>query len=160
MEKIKTIDVEIALMRKLKFKQKIIVPNISYGIANLHDCDLLVLSKAGYATEIEIKVSKADLLNDKNKSHGHYHNHIKNFYFAVPEKLKKVAFETISKRAGLYVVYKRNRYFSVQLEKKCVPNKKAHKWTKKERHKLACLGTMRIFSLKKRIQRAEKRKKH
>ena len=47
-------------MNFFNYRANLIVPNISWGLG-LHECDLLVLTSSGYATEIEIKVSKADL---------------------------------------------------------------------------------------------------
>ena len=63
--KITTLEMETLLMNHFNYLQNIIVPNVSNGIFHkehgwLHECDLLVLSKANYATEIEIKISKAD----------------------------------------------------------------------------------------------------
>ena len=84
-----TLEIEIALMEHFNVRQNSIVPNISWGIANLHECDILVLSKSNYATEVEIKISKSGLLKDKEKKHGHNHNHIARLYFAVPKKLKR-----------------------------------------------------------------------
>lgn len=61
-----TLEMEIALMRELNIRKNIIVPNVSFGMyfkgyGALHECDLLCLSKSGYATEIEIKIIKSDL---------------------------------------------------------------------------------------------------
>lgn len=55
-----TLEIETAIAMKLDIRKHIIVPNISWG-AGLHECDLLVINKSGYATEIEIKISKSDL---------------------------------------------------------------------------------------------------
>jgi len=129
--------------------KKIIVPNVSWGLGiGLHECDLLVLTPAGYATEIEIKISKQDLLNDKNKLHQHKHNHIKTFYFCVPEKLKDIAIEEIPTRAGLFVI---NAKFKIKEVRKPNNNKECVKWDKQLMFKLAKLGTMRILTLKKNI---------
>lgn len=65
--KITTLDMEIVLMEYFGVNRNIIVPNVSWGL-NLHECDLLIFSKSGYATEVEIKISKQDLLKDKNKN--------------------------------------------------------------------------------------------
>ena len=90
----KIVDIEIAIMKHICVRKNIIVPNVSWGIQGkdfkpLHECDLLSLSLSGYATEIEIKTSKADLLKDKEKEHKHKHDHIliKNLYFAVPDSV-------------------------------------------------------------------------
>lgn len=152
----KTIEMEAALMGYLDPRQNLIVPNVSWGLCGLHECDLLALSKSGYGTEIEIKISKSDLLKDKEKSHRHNHNHIKYLFFAVPVKLKDVAMEAIPKRAGLFVVEK---YVFNNGEKRTIVrqvrgaeiNKTHVKWGEKDRYQLARLGTMRILGLKQKI---------
>lgn len=152
----KTIEIEIAMMKYFDIRQNIIIPNVSWGMQLngkiLHECDVLSLSKNGYATEIEIKITKADLLKDKEKRHQHSHNHIKNFYFAVPEKLKDLALKEIPKHAGLFILFKfKDGFISTVMEKKAEVNKKAIKWTDEERLKLAHLGCMRILKLKEKV---------
>lgn len=148
----KTIDLEVAMMSSLNMKQNIVVPNVSWGIWDagrpLHECDILVLTRNRYAMEIEIKISKADLLQDKNKLHGHNHNLIARFYFAVPEDLGDYALKNIPERSGLYVVYHQN---DCKLVRKCQRNKYALQWTEKQQLKLAHLGCMRILTLKKKL---------
>lgn len=146
----RALDIEIALMQKLNVRKNIIVPNVSWGIAGLHECDLLILSQHNYASEIEIKCSKSDLLKDKLKSHGHYHQHIARFFFAVPSFLEKTALQNIPNRAGLYIIDNND---IVKLVKQCRRNNKAVQWSAKERIKLAHLGTMRILGLKRKICR-------
>lgn len=140
---------EIAMMQFFDVRQNIIVPNVSWGVANLHECDLLVLSDSNYAAEIEIKISKSDLLNDKLKTHGHIHNHIARFFFAVPEELKDVALDVIPDRAGLYIL--KSIQHRPKLIKKCKRNPEAVRWSADERLKLAHLGTMRILNLKRKL---------
>ncbi len=146
------------MMRELNIRRNLIVPNVSWGMflgaRALHECDLLCLTKSGYATEIEIKVSKSDLMKDKHKEHGHVHNHIARFYYAVPKKLEETALQVIPERAGLFVVEKNHyRGHSVALSKQCKRNKSAIKWTNDERTKLAELGAMRILRCKEKILR-------
>ena len=69
-------EMELHISRYFDLRQNIIVPNISWGMG-LHECDLLILSRAGYATEIEIKISAADLRKDSKKKHEHLSNKIK-----------------------------------------------------------------------------------
>ena len=152
-----TLDIEIALIDHFGFLRNIIVPNVSWGMGrlngkDLHECDLLVLSKSNYATEIEIKISNPDLIADTKKKHRHYHNHIARFYFAVPKKLTETALEIIPERAGLYAVKKEG----VELIKRCVRNKNSVQWSEAERLKLAHLGTMRILGLKRKIAKIQK----
>jgi len=155
----KTLDIEIAIMQYIGIRQHLIVPNVSWGISSktlsLHECDILSLSKSGYATEFEIKVSKYDLLKDKEKWHGHSHEYIADFFFVVPEKLKDIALFNIPERAGLFVANKviQDGCIYVEQERACKRNVNAIKWTDEDRYKLARLGTMRILKLKENIQK-------
>ena len=154
-----TLDIEIAMMKKLNVRKNIIVPNVSWGIniknhKPLHECDLLMLSSAGYATEIEIKISKADLLKDKEKSHGHNHRLIKHLYFAVPESLKEIALKEIPNNAGLYTLsYNQSKRIVVKKIREGFPRKDALKWEEKVQKKLLHLGVMRLVRLKERVNR-------
>ena len=150
-QKLTTLEMEIALMQELNVRQNLIVPNVQWGlVADLHECDLLVLSKSGYATEIEIKVSKADLMKDKKKKHTHDHELIKSLYFAVPENLKAFALENIPKKAGLYIV-KKDMY--VRCIRGAIVRRGALKWDNEQVLKLAKLGAMRILTLKRNINK-------
>lgn len=157
----KIIDIEIAMMKQMGVRKNIIVPNVSWGIQGkdfkpLHECDLLSLSLSGYATEIEIKTSKADLLKDKEKEHKHKHDHIliKNLYFAVPDSLKEIALKEIPESAGLYVLTKNKRgKIKVEKAKEAVARRDALKWDDKQQKKLMHLGVMRLLSLKEKINK-------
>lgn len=128
----------------------LIVPNVSWGLVN-HECDLLSMSKSGYLTEIELKVSKSDLMNDFKKSHTHYDKKIKYFYYAVPEELKAVALEVIPKEAGLIIAYKaRNGHIKADAIKSPIA-RPAKALSDKDQFQLARLGTMRIWSLKTKL---------
>lgn len=175
-----TLDIEVAVIKGFHIRQNLIVPNVSWGMSNnngcLHECDVLVLTPSGYATEIEIKISKGDLLQDMNKRHAHKHNLIRRFYYAVPEKLKEIALNVIPERAGLLVVseieatkykwlknggnipipYKYRRLTTVR---EAEINKNAVKWNDGERYQLARLGTLRILGLKEKIQALKNKQK-
>ena len=147
-------------MQHLNVRQNIIVPNVGWGMfvgyKIMHECDLLSLSSSGYATEIEIKVSKHNLLKDKEKRHNHEHHYITNLYFAVPIELKDIAINCIPKRAGLYVLSKNKSddWIYVTKEKKAIRRNPAIKWSEKDRFQLAKLGTMRILGLKRNLNKA------
>ncbi len=170
----KTLDIEVAIIKNFNPRQNLIVPNVSWGMHNkeyktLHECDVLILSGDSYATEVEIKVSKADLLKDSAKKHGHYHNLIRRFYYAVPKELEQIALQSIPDHAGLLVVSNEikirygwyiddnreryeTKYMRVTCVKECKANSIAVKWTPEQRMQLARLGTMRILGLKEKIQ--------
>jgi len=162
----KTIEIEIEMMKYFGIRENLIVPNVWWGIEGLdHECDLVRLTQANYATEIEIKVSKADLLKDKEKLHGHRSKYFKYLYFAVPEKLQDIALKEIPEHAGLFVVkrqYKTNNEF---LWNDVVKIKKAKskgyyiQWTSIQRQKLAELAAMRILGLKQNILKLKNEKK-
>lgn len=158
-----TLEIEIAMMDYIGVRQNVIVNGIHWGITlgnrSMHECDLLSLTKSGYASEIEIKISKSDLLKDKKKKHNHFHKHIKYLWFAVPEKLKGIALEEIPERAGLYTLHKwEDGRITVHIEKHAIPRKNAVKWPNEERNDLMKLGTMRIITLKRQLLRCLKTK--
>lgn len=83
-------EIETALARnsQFDFTKNIVVFNVKGSSEKLpiyHECDMLVLSKSGYLTEIEIKRSWNDFLADFKKKHNH-HNFpiVKYFYYCVP----------------------------------------------------------------------------
>jgi hypothetical protein len=146
------VELEAALMNHFDFIRNDIVPNVKWGL-DLHECDLLVVSKAGYLTEVEIKISKADLLKDKQKKHGHESDRIKSLWFAISDNIPfDFALANIPERAGLIIVRGDG-----QCHRKREPksNKKSRKITEEERGKLRWLGMTRIYSLKKRIAKVE-----
>ena len=161
----KTIEMEIALMEYFNFRIGPIITNVSADsfLVN-HECDILRLSASGYATEVEIKISKADLLADKKKKHSHIDPRIKDFYFAVPKELEEFALSNIPDRAGLLVIRKIKidyvnivkgfhtvEEYRVEKVRKCEKCKNPVKWSDKTINNLNRLGSMRIHTLKKKI---------
>lgn len=108
--KFTTPEMELALVNPwtgaFPFVRYFVLPRVAYGLNHInHECDLLILSKSGVLHEVEIKISKADLLADKRKRHTHDSKIIKRLWFAVPEHLKDFAIDHIPEKAGLiYVV--------------------------------------------------------
>lgn len=143
------IEIECLVARLWGYRQNIIVPNISWG-AGLHECDLLVLSKAGYATEVEIKISRSDLKKDASKGHGHESDRIRYLYFALPEKLL-TCLEFVPQRAGVIAIRPylgREDGFYAEVVRQPEINTHARKWSDRERSNLGRLGCMQIWSLK------------
>lgn len=178
-----TLQMEVALMKHFNFRQNIIVPNVSdFSTLIYTEADLLVLTKAGYATMVEIKVSKSDLLADKKKQwmkrvynaehpdnplkgtlnekfHKIYFKGIKEKYYAVPEEMKDFALQNIPDWCGLITVQERNikvkQMYSIKVVRqatKLFPEK----WDEKKIKHLMHLGCMRIYSLKNERIRSEK----
>lgn len=152
---ITTIEIEARLAGHFNYRQNLIVPNISWGM-DIHECDLLIVSKNGYATEVEIKISRADLKKDANKKHNHEDrfNRIRRLYFAIPESLSNCV-EFIPERAGIIVLSRGKNYGEDYLFCKVLReakiNNTCRKFTEEERFNIARLGTMRIFGLKRKI---------
>lgn len=143
-------------MQYLDFRRNLIVPNVSWGMF-YYECDLVSLTPAGYATEIEIKVSKADLKKDKEKRHNHDDWHFKYLYFAVPDYLEDCVAEHIPERAGIIIVSeKKSNYYGSYYTCKVIRKPRARQnpycFTDKDRFKLARLGAIRIYGMKKAIK--------
>jgi hypothetical protein len=154
MNRITTLEMELALATHLNYRENLIVPNISSGMG-IHECDLLVISKAGYATEVEIKVSKSDLKKDAEKWHKHESDIIKELYFAIPKYLTD-CIEYIPARAGIFTVdrnpitiYNFNPFAVVIIRPATI--KGNYKFSDEEKFKVARLGTMRIWGLKEKL---------
>lgn len=94
-------EIEVALSKtdSFNFVRNIIAFNVNGMSDSLniwHECDMLVLSKSGYLTEIEIKRSWSDFLADFRKRHTHEGKGIiKCFYYCLPECLLKPAYDKL-----------------------------------------------------------------
>lgn len=142
-----TDEIELAIAKYYEWKNLLAIPNISYGL-NLHECDLLVLSKSGYATEIEIKISKSDLKADSHKFHQHKSNRIKYLYFAIPEKLEN-CISLIPERAGVIIVSPEEQ---VRMIREAKVNNNIKKFTEEEISKFYRLGCLRMWKLRRNIK--------
>lgn len=159
--KFTTLDIEIAVTEKFGVRRNVIVPNVFWGLDFRHELDLCILSQSGYATEVEIKTSKRDLLRDKEKNHNHESKYLKRLYFAVPYWLVDEALAEIPETAGLFSIVQ-NEYgtgIKAVRVRKPVSRKDALPWPDAHRHKLCELGTMRILGLKKTMNRLLKEKR-
>jgi len=155
--KLSTYEIETALANHFNCFTNIVVPNVKWGM-NIHECDLLVLTKRDFLIEVEIKRLKSDLLHDLKKEHKHQDNRIRKFYFAITKNLLP-HINVIPERAGILIVRKNesNGYISVsKIRESKVLSK--YKCTNEERIKLARLGACRIWSLKKKIIKLRKEK--
>ncbi|WP_338964128.1 MmcB family DNA repair protein [Fusobacterium nucleatum] len=94
-----------------------------------HECDILIVSKNQYLTEVEIKISLSDLKADFKKEHQHKDENIKNFYYAFPEEMKEKAIELIPEGAGILIAVKKHlnsgyEYRDIECYRKPKINKK------------------------------------
>jgi hypothetical protein len=112
-----------------------------------------VLTPAGFAYEIEVKVTKADLSADARKPHGHYSKKISRLYYAVPAELRDFALTNIPERAGLLIV-PRPTWLWAEKVRDAKPTTD-YQWSEKERLKLAHLGAMRIWALLENLNRCD-----
>ena len=148
--KLKAADIEVAVARYLNPRQNLIVPNVHWGL-NIHECDLLVITQAGYAWEVEIKVTKADVVKDKEKRHQHFDGRIKFLYFAIPKYLES-CISHIPKRAGIIAV---GSDLTCRTLRNPETNAK-YKFSDAERYQVARLGALRIWGLKEKIKKLTK----
>lgn len=145
-------DMELAVAVLIGYRQHAIVPNVSWGLGLGHECDMLVLDSKDRFTEIEIKVSKSDLVADFKKPHGHSSKIISRLVYAVPEHLLDSAMELVPRRQGIIVVKSieisgKNVYKArwVRIPKH---DKLKDKPTANKIRKFMELGLMRIWTLK------------
>jgi hypothetical protein len=64
-------DIEIAVAEHFNSRQNLIVPNVHWGWMLQYEADMVILRQSGYAVEVEIKVSAADIKRDLRKHHQH-----------------------------------------------------------------------------------------
>ena|ERR1035437_2822130 len=68
-------------------KNWLTIPNVSWGFLR-YEADMLVVTRAKFCTEIEVKVSMADWKQDFDKrKHSMPDNRVKFQYYAAPEEL-------------------------------------------------------------------------
>ncbi len=141
-------------------RQDIFVPNVSYGLLE-HEADLVVMTKSGYLSEIEIKRSWADFLADFKKPHGHKDERVYRFYYAVPEKIAELVIEYIQDHQvptdGVIVYYENGTYSFTPGGKMGVYYSHGRKLFMEEQLTIARLGCMRIWNLKQKIVESSKK---
>jgi hypothetical protein len=154
----RAIEIEYVVANMFGIRRNIIVPNACWGLG-VHECDLLIIRESGSAVEIEIKVSKSDLKKDAEKRHGHLNKKIKQLYFAVPESLAEACIEYAPQRAGIITVEAWTTYpfGKATIRRKAVANKLAIGFTPEETQKAARLAAMRIWGLKEKLIRLQRK---
>ena len=148
------LDIELAIANYYGTRQHIIVPNcyINFGTSADHEFDLIIIKRSGYAEEIEIKMSKADLKADFKKKHGHIDDRLQHLYYAIPNELYEKCKDLIPEYAGVFTITKYDdRAFARCV--KSAPKKQCRKLTESEQLKIARLGVMRIWNMKQKFQR-------
>lgn len=158
MQKMTALEIEIALAYKFHYRTNTIVPNVSWG-AGIHECDLLMVTRSKYAWEIEIKVTKHDLMRDSHKAHAHDHEKIKYLLFAIPDYLYQFKY-AIPAHSGIIVMSRDNRTRGLNAQIMRKPEARGrYQWNENEINDLHRLASLRIWSLKEHIQRVKDRDK-
>jgi hypothetical protein len=103
-------------------RQFAVVPNVSWSMLPW-EADLLVCSKAGFLTEVEIKISmsdwKADLLKNKHRPDIGWRQSrmVKRFFYACPpeiaERWLEIKRETMDEKTGIVVTHAFPEYAGV-----------------------------------------------
>jgi len=144
------------------WRRYVTVPNVSWGLLS-HEADLVALSDAGWLSEVEIKVTKADFLADREKhrhklsaSHGQPEL-ISAFYYAMPSAIwNKCQPEDLPPGAGLILVgddYHRAREARAYIAQKPTSNAVARRLTAEEREQLLRLGYIRYWGRQEAVDR-------
>ena len=147
------IEYAISRTKTFNFLTNDVLINISWGFL-YHEADMLVVSKSGYISEIEIKRSVADLKLDFKKKHTHSSQIINKFYYAVPKSLVEKTKELLKENnriAGI-ISYTEDKKIIVEEN---APNLKKRKITDIERLKLLRLGNMKIWKMHKYFDKNE-----
>lgn len=136
-----------------------------------HECDMLVLSKSGYLTEIEIKRSWSDFLADFKKGHNHDSELIKYFYYCIPEDLLDKAYDKLQELDVDYsgiITYSENlniqlhgKRVIVQGEERYIYPAQRHfrKLFLEEQLQIARYGAMRVVRIKESLLRKQQKNK-
>ena len=134
------------------FRNQVAVPNTNGFLG--WEADLLVVSNAGYLSEVEVKVSvsgwKVDKKKVKWKVYQGYWKMIKFFWYAAPEKLAERWEEfDIPEWAGVYSVYPPAEFYTiprVRVLRVAKQRQEFRKLSDREICKLAKLGALRIWT--------------
>lgn len=152
-------EIESAVARMFDFRRNVIVPNVSYGFLLDYEADMLIVSSAGYVTEIEIKVSLADLKADFrkskfNKTHFAYigrNEVIKRMFYALPDSLEKYIGLIPNEFGVIIVTETKTGVRTARIVRGAKPRKGIQPISQQRLLKLCQLGCMRIWSLKEHI---------
>lgn len=159
--KLSMLEIELAIIRHPDFdiRKNVVVSNVSFGLLD-HEADMLVMTKSGYVTELEIKRSLADLKADFKKKHDHLCEIIRHLYYVVPESLKDVTVDLLRKherQAGVLYYTEEGELSYHMTPFQVIPDAwpSYRKLFIEEQYQLARLGTMRVWNLKKKMAKAE-----
>lgn len=136
-------------------RNNIIVPNVSWGFFKTHEADMVIIDKAGFMTEVEIKRSWRDFLADFKKASTHDEGKVSYKYFAVPAeisgKVQQYLTEHDHKEWGVISYDESARIYNISYPSNNGYKDPTKKLTTEEQLSIARLGCMRIWSLKKKL---------
>jgi hypothetical protein len=156
---ISTSEMEVAIAKYFGIRKHITVPNVSWGFFN-HECDLFLIRSSGFGFEVEIKRSKSDMVADFKKKHGHKdrRNRIVQLYYAFPLELLPKVENLVPEDCGIITVeYYGDRGYA-RMHREAKRRKGAKRLTTAEQLKIARLGTLRIWTLKEKLNLMKQKK--
>jgi hypothetical protein len=141
--------IEVAVAKLFGFRQHLIVPNVSWGWDLRHEADMIIVNHCNKVTEVEIKISIADLKADFKKENGHQSKKIGRLYYAFPVEMLEKALPLIPNDCGIITVktHEDGRYTAL-FHRVIKYDKNIKPITDMQRIKLGGLGCMRIWTLK------------
>lgn len=164
------LDIEIGLANKFEWKRNVVTFNIcgwSGTLPIFHECDVLVMSKSGYLTEVEIKRSFVDFKNDfkKHRTPNSY-NLIKNFWYCVPEGIHEKCFQywkqnPLSFRINGFITYNEYQFDEwgpvfrehIVENPETLPVRKPVKLSIEQQFEVARLASMRVIGMKEKFRK-------
>ena len=139
-------DIQRALVFYIERPDIMWLPNVHFAGG---ECDLLTVSKSGYATEFEIKISIEDWRRDKNKVKwtDEKREKISQFYYCIPRELLEKEPDFVNPDFGILTFkFKEGGWFSIREERKAKKLTDSIKLTDKEQMQLLKKGWFRYRS--------------
>lgn len=157
---------ELVLSDFFGIRSNTIVPRVSWGLNGEYEKDLVIVRKSGWAIEIEIKISKADVKKDLTKNHTHDSKLMKELYFAIPDTLyNDSVIDMIPEKAGIIVVKTTARSantpensiqgFRANIVRQAKQNKQSRKLLEEEIKQVMRLGNLRYWSRSQKSYKKE-----
>lgn len=159
------IEVALAHYNSFDFRRNIVAFNVNGWSGTLpifHECDMLVCTKSGYLTEIEIKRTWSDFVADFKKKHKHENNGLmKYFYYCLPASfdLKETYVLLEEHKVNYSGILFYDEYLNFQFhgfrvsqddyQNRCLKGHK--KLTIEQQLEVARLGAMRVIGLKEKL---------
>lgn len=140
-------------------RSNLCVPNVSWGMGIQYEADLLVVTKAGYCTEYEIKRSYADFLADMKKDESaHKAPWVYRFYYVIPESIKDKVLKYFNNKGGeLPGIISYDERGMIDICGGYPYVKGGRRMFLEEQLKVAKLGTMRYWSLRNKTNQTHTR---